>query len=161
MNSEPTSDRPVTIRGGLACLLAGCALVSFAMAGCADFSRGPSSASGGDGASPSDAGISGDGPPVEGGGGTSFARDVEPLLVPTCQACHAAGGEASDTRLLFTGKPDADYAVVTPFVDPSSPAASRLLSKMSGNGHQGGAVYAAGSPEYLTVLRWIQQGALP
>jgi hypothetical protein len=161
MNSEPTSDRRVTIRGALAWLLAGCALASLTMAGCADFSRGPSSASGGDDASSPDAGTTGDGPPVEAGGGTSFAKDVEPLLIPTCQTCHAAGGEASDTRLLLTGKPDADYAVVTPFVDPSSAAASRLLSKMSGNGHQGGAVYTAGSPEYLTVLRWIQQGALP
>ena len=32
---------------------------------------------------------------------------------------------------------------------------------MSGNGHQGGTVYAAGSPEYQTILHWIEQGALP
>ena len=47
------------------------------------------------------------------------------------------------------------------FVDTSAPAGSRLLSKLSGNGHQGGAVYAAGSPEYQTILHWIEQGALP
>ena len=38
------------------------------------------------------------------------------------------------------------------FVDTSAPAGSRLLSKRSGNGHEGGAVYAAGSPEYDTIL---------
>jgi hypothetical protein len=35
------------------------------------------------------------------------------------------------------------------------------LAKMSGNAHQGGTVYAAGSAEYETVLHWIQQGAPP
>ncbi len=34
-----------------------------------------------------------------------------------------------------------------------------MLSKMSGNGHGGGTIYAAGSPEYETILHWIQQGA--
>jgi mono/diheme cytochrome c family protein len=138
----------------------GCGL-AMSLAGCADFSRGPTAASEPDGAATSDAGGASDGAAPEGGGGTSFARDVEPLLVPTCQACHAPGGQAADTRLLLTGKPAADYTVVVSFVDTSSPSGSRLLSKMSGNGHQGGAVYPATSPEYLTVLRWIEQGALP
>lgn len=145
MNSERTVPR------SLALVLGG----ALALAGCADFSRGAATAPATDGGTPSDAGD------AEGGGGTSFARDVEPLLVPTCEACHAAGQEAGDTRLLLTGNAAADYPTVTAFVDTSSPAGSRLLSKMSGNGHQGGPVYVAGSPEYLTVLRWIEQGAAP
>ena len=151
MNSEATR-----IPGWLAALAGGMALW---LAGCADFSRGPSSAAGHDAGAGLDAGA-GDAVATD-GGGTSFANDIEPLLVPTCQDCHAAGGQAADTRLLFTGKPATDYTAVVSFVDTSSPSGSRLLSKMSGNGHQGGAVYAAGSPEYLTVLRWIEQGALP
>jgi hypothetical protein len=34
-----------------------------------------------------------------------------------------------------------------------------MLAKMSGNGHGGGTIYAAGTSEYETVLHWIQQGA--
>jgi hypothetical protein len=82
-------------------------------------------------------------------------------MVPSCSRCHADGQEAGDTQLVLAGAPEADYAEVLRFVDTSSPAGSRLLSKMSGSGHQGGAVYAAGSPEYLTVLHWIEQGAQP
>ena len=52
--------------------------------------------------------------------------------------------------------PPADYPTVVMFVDTSAPAGSRLLSKLSGNGHQGGTVYAAGSPEYQTILHWIR-----
>ena len=95
------------------------------------------------------------------GAALSFATDVYPLLVPTCQSCHATGQQAGDTQLLFTGDAPADYPTVIMFVDTSAPAGSRLLSKLSGNGHQGGTVYAAGSPEYQTILHWIEQGALP
>jgi hypothetical protein len=73
--------------------------------------------------------------------------------------CHAPGQMAGDTQLLFTGTAATDYPTVLNFVDTSAPAGSRLLAKMTGNGHQGGTVYASGSPEYETVLHWIQQGA--
>src|SRR5205085_6600844 len=95
------------------------------------------------------------------GGTISFASTVHPLLIAGCRGCHATGQQAGDTRLLLTGDAAADYLVVTPLVDPSAPAASRLLSKMSGNGHGGGTVYAAATPEYQAVLQWIQQGARP
>jgi|SRR5580765_8311752 len=139
--------------GALACALAICGVA------CADFSRGEPSPKmdGGAGGAPADAG-------TEGGDGSaplSFATDVYPLLVPTCQMCHASGQMAGDTQLLFAGSAAADYATVIMFVDTSAPGGSRLLSKMAGNGHQGGTVYAAGSPEYETVLHWIEQGASP
>jgi hypothetical protein len=130
---------------------------AIALAGCADFSRGAPSPS------PADAGTSVEAGDASGEGGAalSFAKDVYPLLVPTCQMCHAQGQMAGDTQLLFIGNAQADYAAVAMFVDTAAPSGSRLLAKMSGNGHQGGTVYAAGSPEYLTVLHWIQQGAPP
>ena len=128
-----------------------------ALAACADFSRGEPSPV-------MDAGAplaGGDAATGDGAAPLSFAINVFPLLVPTCQMCHAPGQEAGDTQLLFTGTAATDYATVLMFVDTTAPAGSRLLAKMSGNGHQGGTVYAAGSPEYETVLHWIQQGAPP
>jgi len=138
-------------------LVAGACGAALALAGCADFSRGAPSPA------PADAGgpPAGDAATTDGRATLSFATNVYPLLVPTCQMCHAAGQEAGNTQLLFTGTAAVDYPTVLMFVDTSAPAGSRMLAKMSGNGHQGGTVYAAGSPEYLTVLHWIQQGALP
>ncbi len=75
--------------------------------------------------------------------------------------CHVPGGAASTTSLLFSGNAATDYTTVLQFVDTSAPAGSRILSKLSGNGHGGGTIYAAGSPEYETILQWIQQGAPP
>src|SRR4051794_14305310 len=139
-------------------LVAGALAGALAVVSCADFSRGePSTAATDVGAQP-DGG--GDGATSD-GAAVSFATDVYPLLVPTCQSCHATGEQAGDTQLLFTGAAPADYATVVMFVDTSAPAGSRMLSKLSGNGHQGGTVYAAGSPEYQTILHWIEQGALP
>ena len=113
--------------------------------GCADFSRGPAQTT------------------TEGTGGTpdgalSFAADVYPLFT-ICMNCHVPGGAASGTALIFSGNAAADYTAVLKFVDTSAPAGSRILSKVSGNGHGGGTIYASGSPEYETLLAWIQQGA--
>ena len=143
-----------TIRwGGLA---AGVFAGALALASCADFSRGDPSPAPDAGARPD-----GGDAAASDGAAVSFATGVYPLLVPTCQSCHATGQQAGDTQLLFTGSAPDDYPTVVTFVDTSAPAGSRLLSKLSGNGHQGGTVYAAGSPEYQTILHWIEQGALP
>jgi hypothetical protein len=120
---------------------------------CADLSRGdPSPAVGADAG---DAGSTSDGAPT-----LSFATDVLPLLGP-CATCHVAGGQAGDTSLLFTSDPATSYTAVVRLVDTTSPGGSRLLSKASGNGHGGGAIYLPGSPQYQTILTWIQQGAPP
>ncbi|HVX93741.1 MAG TPA: hypothetical protein VHK47_02430 [Polyangia bacterium] len=121
--------------------------------GCADLERGPA-APAVDAATTADAAPAGDGPSL------SFAGDVSPKLTP-CARCHVAGSEAGDTRLVLSGNAAMDYATVLMFVDASAPASSRLLAKMSGQGHEGGEIYATDSPEYQTVLRWIQQGARP
>ena len=123
--------------------------------GCADFSRGSAQVSTGGTGGTADGGGTGDGQ-----GAGSFATDVYPLLSP-CMNCHVPGGAASTTSLLFSGNAATDYTTVLQFVDTSAPAGSRILSKLSGNGHGGGTIYAAGSPEYETILQWIQQGAPP
>jgi hypothetical protein len=129
------------------------------VAGCADFSRGTEAVA-------LDAGddltldVGADGDPGD-ATLTSFATTVHPLLLAKCQRCHATGAQAGDTQLLFTGAAAADDVTVSRFVDTSAPAGSRLLSKASGNGHGGGTVLPVGSPDYQTVLLWIQQGARP
>ena len=99
-------------------LAAGVVAGALALASCADFSRGePSPAATDAGARPeggSDAAASD-------GAAVSFATDVYPLLVPTCQSCHATGQQAGDTQLLFTGDAAADYPTVIMFVDTSAP----------------------------------------
>jgi len=127
------------------------ALLFGAALGCADFSRGGPAIDVGGGV---DAAAKGD------GGALSFATDVYPLLSP-CQNCHVPGGAASSTSLIFTGTAGTDYSTVVGFVNTSAPASSRILAKLSGNGHGGGTIYAAGTPEYETILTWIQQGAPP
>jgi hypothetical protein len=136
-------------------LVAASILALAALAGCADFERGPAAVVP-DAAVSNDAASAGDG----GGGMLSFAKDVSPLLMP-CTRCHVSGQEAGDTKLIFTGSTSADYATVVMFVDTSAPSSSRLLAKLSGQSHEGGQIYAVDSPEYQTLLHWIQQGASP
>ena len=128
-------------------------LVAAAALGCADFSRGLTQMGTDETGGAADGGGSGDGQ-----GSLSFATVVYPLLT-ICQNCHVPGGAASATSLLFAGNAATDYTTILKFVDTSAPEGSRMLSKMSGNGHGGGTIYAAGTPEYETVLHWIQQGA--
>ena len=71
-------------------------------------------------------------------------------------AATRTGGRRATRSLLLTGDAAADYRDRRHVRRRVAPAASRLLSKMSGNGHRGGAVYAAGSPEYQTLLQWIR-----
>jgi hypothetical protein len=122
-------------------------------AGCADFSRGPA-------APAADAGTGEGGAPTA-DGGASFAAHVHGILIAGCQRCHAEGAEAGDTAFLLTGDAVADLVATTDFVDGNAPAQSRLLTKMAGQGHGGGTLFAPGTPEYQTVLTWIQGGARP
>src|SRR5262245_47296032 len=106
-----------------------CALAALAGA-CADFSRGPAPA-GVDGGA-------GEGGATNPDAAASFATDVHGILTGSCMRCHSEGGEASDTTFLLTGDAAADLETTTKFIDLNAPAASRLLAKMSGNGHGGG-----------------------
>jgi mono/diheme cytochrome c family protein len=122
-------------------------------AGCADFSRGkPLAAGTSDAPDASGAG---------GGAGSSYAADIQPLLLGSCGSCHAPTGAASGSQLVFTGSAPDDYASVSSLVDLDNPNTSRLLVKAQGRGHGGGAIYTSTSSRYAAVLRWIGEGAPP
>jgi hypothetical protein len=127
--------------------------------GCADLERGER-ASDAAAAAPADAGDAG-AAAGDGGAGSSFAREVHAMLIDGCRRCHTPGGMAASSGLLLAGDAARDRETVLAFVNREQPAQSRLLSKASGVGHGGGAVYAPGTPEYQTILRWITEGALP
>ena len=138
---------------GVALAIAVACLLS--MVGCADFERGPHVVS--DAAASEASSEAG----AEDGGTLSFATSVDALLLSSCRSCHSPGQQAGDTRLLLSGTVADDYGAVVLLVDVTAPTASRLLAKMSGQGHGGGTVYAADSAPYQTILKWIQQGARP
>jgi hypothetical protein len=121
---------------------------------CADFSRGDPSASGG--AAP---GPMGDG--SDAGSGASYAAGVHAILLDGCASCHSPTGAASGTALVLTGSAPDDYLSTLDFVDVGAPGASRLVVKMEGRGHAGGAIYTGASPEHAQVVRWIGEGAAP
>ncbi len=133
--------------------------------GCADFSRGefppvPDAAVLPDmGTSENDAvgAETPDGPSVS---SISFAA-VHPLLVSACRDCHRSGGQAANTTLLLTGSESVDLATTLPYVNRNDAANSRLLTKATGRNHGGGATWAPGSSQAVTVQTWIQQGAQP
>ena len=93
--------------------------------------------------------------------GSSYGADIHALLQGGCASCHASAGAASSTGLVFTGNVPDDYLSTLDFVDVDAPAASRLVVKMEGRGHVGGAIYTSASPQYREVLRWIGEGAAP
>jgi hypothetical protein len=134
-----------------------------AAAGCADLQRGEPSADGGAAGAPlSDGGQTHDPGSNDGNSAPlSFARDVHPLLIDLCARCHGPAGQASRTSLVFLGDPARDLPAVVAFTNADIPAASRLLSKAAGTGHEGGALVKVGTPEYRTILAWMTQGSLP
>ena len=139
---------------------------------CADFERGPRTPdvepmTGGTAGGGGTGGTTMTGPP-DGGGvadtdqpmAPGFAADVHPLLISRCLDCHSAGGDAGDTAFVLKVSED-DYEHTLELIDTNTPASSRLLSKGSGTGHQGGSIFAKNSTEYQTILAWIEGGALP
>jgi hypothetical protein len=133
-------------------------LVVLLLAGCADFERGDPSP-----APPptEDAGAGDVLGATDGGATVSFARDVHPILVDRCGRCHSSNGQASDTTFVLGNDPARDLGPVRRLVDADNPAGSRLLIKGAGTGHSGGAILAASSAEYATILKWISQGSAP
>ena len=127
-------------------------------AACADFSRGAavgSSGSSGSSSGAADASASG------AASSSSYGADIAPLLLDGCAACHSPTGAASSTGFVLSGDVLDDYQSTLGFVDVDAPDQSRLIAKMEGRGHAGGAVYTRASPERAQVLRWIGEGAAP
>jgi hypothetical protein len=98
----------------------------------------------------------------------SWAKDIYPLFSQApmfCTACHDAGGPL---RMKLTGNAATDYTAIvlnttTPLlVDTTNPAASYILQKATATvAHGGGQRITTTSPQYTTVLTWVQQGANP
>jgi hypothetical protein len=144
MSSERWSRQPV-VRALVALLLGGA---------CADFSRGGSS---GPSAAAPDATASASGA----SSGSSYGVDIHPLLLDGCGECHSPTGAAASTGFVLTGDAPDDYPSTLGLVDVSAPDQSRLIVKMEGRGHTGGAIYTRASPEHAQVLRWVGEGAAP
>jgi hypothetical protein len=147
MSSERSSRQPVMM--ALVPLLFGAA--------CADFSRGEALGTNGSGGGAPDAAAGTSG----GGSGSSYGVDIGPLLLDGCAVCHSPTGAASSTGFLLTGNTPDDYQSTLSFIDVGAPDRSRLIVKMEGRGHTGGAIYTRASPEHAQVLRWIGEGAAP
>jgi hypothetical protein len=126
-------------------------------AACADFSRGEAIDPNGSGGGAPDAAVGASG----GGSGSSYGVDIGPLLLDGCAVCHSPTGAASSSGFSLTGNAPDDYQSTLSFVDVDAPDQSRLIVKMEGRGHTGGAIYTRGSPEHALVSRWIGEGAAP
>lgn len=70
-----------------------------------------------------------------------YTSRVSPIIQNNCAACHAAGGQAAGTRLVYKKSAalsdrQANYDLLVGFIDAGNGA--YLLSKGNGNSHQGG-----------------------
>ncbi|HXJ32694.1 MAG TPA: c-type cytochrome [Candidatus Eisenbacteria bacterium] len=99
-----------------------------------------------------------------GGGGppacdnSYFTDEVMPkVLVPVCQACHSATGQAAMTTFRVTpGDPLATQASVALHINVANPDASRILRKpLNLIPHGGGQRLVAGSPEEQILRHWV------
>jgi hypothetical protein len=151
MSSERSSRGSVELRAAWALLVPLALPLSI---GCADFSRGEPLAA-------RDTAPPGSGADAGSSTGTSYVADVHVLLIDGCASCHSSAGTASSTPLVFADSPPDDYTLTLDFVDVDAPDTSRLVLKMEGRGHAGGAIYPRASSEHALVLRWIGEGASP
>jgi hypothetical protein len=98
----------------------------------------------------------------------SFLNDVVPILTRLgCNqgACHGKGAGQNGFRLSLRGyAPELDHFTLTrEFLgrrcDPTSPEASLILRKASGQvNHEGGKLFDTTSPAYVLLRDWIAQG---
>ncbi len=98
-----------------------------------------------------------------------FLRDIAPILDKSgCSvaACHGKfGGRGGFQLSLLTLSPEDDYEPIVyggrgRRVNFAAPEKSLILLKPTGQvPHGGGQRFAVGSPQYRTILRWIQAGA--
>ncbi len=85
----------------------------------------------------------------------SFSGNVVPLL-SNCISCHGSGTGG----WTYSGGAGAYTSVIT-IIDKGNPTNSSLLVNAIGeSNHGGGTLYTRSSPDYATILLWIEQGAL-
>lgn len=99
----------------------------------------------------------------------SFRNDILPILSKAgCNSggCHGAMAGKGGFRLsLFGYNPEADHLAITREalgrrIESGQPGLSLVLTKPTATvAHKGGKRIEPGSPDYLTLARWIAQGA--
>src|SRR5437868_9177258 len=99
----------------------------------------------------------------------SFVNDVEPILTRLgCNqgSCHGTGSGQNGFRLSLRGyAPEWDHTWITREfntrrINPTSPEASLLLQKPTGEApHEGGVLMTPESKAYQVLLAWIRAGA--
>ncbi|MCP3097959.1 hypothetical protein LZ198_03610 [Myxococcus sp. K15C18031901] len=91
--------------------------------------------------------------------GPTFADDARPILAARCGSCHRPEGMAGKTRWVLRGD-GSDLESTLRFVKVDAAAQSPLLKKGTGATlHGGKKSLAAESPEYATLVKWIDAGA--
>lgn len=95
-----------------------------------------------------------------------FTAQVVPILTKLgCNSgsCHGkAAGQHGFALSLFGADPPADQAALISRIDRNDPAASRLITKPTAQvPHGGGDRLVIDSPEYQTLVRWIDQVRSP
>ncbi len=83
-----------------------------------------------------------------------------PVVESKCVACHVAGGESSDTRLVFVPTTEADHraanlVAIRNFVSVVDDGAALFLEKVQGIGHGGGEQAPPHSRDFGSVARLL------
>ena len=91
-----------------------------------------------------------------------FQSGMASMVQDTCSSCHAAGGEASDTGLVFEPVTEAghlatNFDAVATFLATVPNGAALMLSKARGEDHGGGAPLAPGTDGYAAMERFVTQ----
>ncbi|MDA0631407.1 MAG: hypothetical protein O2981_08545 [Proteobacteria bacterium] len=89
-----------------------------------------------------------------------FETEMHPLVYPTCYlSCHQAGGVSGGSDLVLVGPgPNqiaANNSAFVNFITVFSSSAT-LLTRISGGGHPGRAIYTNGSSQYQVIETWTQ-----
>lgn len=85
-----------------------------------------------------------------------YLPTIAAILQARCTSCHA--NNVSPYRLTPQANTQNDFAATVGRTNGGQPAQSLLLQKATGNGHGGGLQLPLNSPDYNTILAWIQGG---
>ena len=88
------------------------------------------------------------------GAEVSFSNNIVPIL-SSCTSCHRSGAGG----WTYDGGEGA-YNAVVEVINRNDPANSALLTNAIGVDHGGGTIFSSSSDAYMTIVRWIEQGAV-
>ena len=83
-----------------------------------------------------------------------------PIVQAQCVSCHANGGDAGDTRMVFVAETNANHESVNlkvfeDFLRDVDGGANLILDKVQGVDHDGGVVIVPGSEDYVDLERFL------